>query len=105
LLRWRLAAKPNYPHFCGKIGTSGTQTRPKGLDDCVGFLHNLAPSPRELVFATGPESATREKLVKLRADDHSEADETGKHHVPLEGLRVHWDRLRDLDYLLQRTEI
>jgi len=74
-------------------------------NNAVVFLHNLAPSPRELVFTTGPDCAAGEKLVNLLAGDHSEADEAGKHHVVLEGYGYRWYRLGGLDYLLRRTEI
>jgi maltose alpha-D-glucosyltransferase/alpha-amylase len=74
-------------------------------NNAVVFLHNLADVPHELVFTTGKKRTPQERLVNLLADEHSEADNAGKHHVLLEGYGYRWYRIGGLDYLLRRTEL
>jgi len=44
-------------------------------------------------------------LVNLLSEDHSRADETGKHRLVIEGYGYRWYRVGGLDYLLRRSEI
>jgi maltose alpha-D-glucosyltransferase / alpha-amylase len=44
-------------------------------------------------------------LVNLLTEDHSRADERGRHDVLLEPYGYRWYRVGGLDYLLKRTEI
>ena len=53
----------------------------------------------------GVEGNTGNLLVDLLANQHSRADERGKHHVLLEAYDYRWYRVGGLDYLLKRTEI
>ena len=46
-----------------------------------------------------------ELLVNLLAEDHSRANESGKHRIVLEGYGYRWYRVGGLDYLLRRTDI
>ena len=74
-------------------------------NNAVVLLHNLGASPREVVFATSSNSDPGEILVNLLSDEHSRADDSGRHHVLLEAYGYRWYRLGGLDYLLKRTEI
>jgi maltose alpha-D-glucosyltransferase/alpha-amylase len=73
--------------------------------NAVVFLHNLSASPREIAFSCGAEATPRERLVNLLAEDHSTADERGRHRVLLEAYGYRWYRLGGLDYLLKRSEM
>ena len=44
-------------------------------------------------------------LVNLLAEDHSRANDSGKHRIMLEGYGYRWYRIGGLDYLLRRTDI
>ena len=49
--------------------------------------------------------STADLLVNLLAEDHSKADDEGKHTLVIEGYGYRWYRVGGLDYLLRRTEI
>jgi maltose alpha-D-glucosyltransferase/alpha-amylase len=68
------------------------------------FLHNFSGSPGEVKFDVGL-GEEGNSLINLLTDDHSEADENGRHCVLLEGYGYRWYRVGGLDYLLKRTEI
>ena len=44
-------------------------------------------------------------MLSLLAEDHSKANESGKHRIVLEGYGYRWYRVGGLDYMLRRTEI
>jgi maltose alpha-D-glucosyltransferase/alpha-amylase len=44
-------------------------------------------------------------LVKLLTEDHSQANERGKHTLLLEAYGYRWYRVGGLDYLLKRSDI
>ena len=44
-------------------------------------------------------------LVNLLSEDHSRADEHGRHTLVLEGYGYRWYRVGGLDYLLKRSDI
>jgi maltose alpha-D-glucosyltransferase/alpha-amylase len=73
-------------------------------NNAVVFLHNLDKTPREIAFSTGSHSDAGEMLVNLLSEEHSRADDSGRHHVLLEAYGYRWYRLGGLDYLLKRTE-
>jgi maltose alpha-D-glucosyltransferase/alpha-amylase len=68
------------------------------------FMHNFSGSPVEVKFDAGLGEEGK-SLINLLTDLHSEADETGRHCVLLEGYGYRWYRVGGLDYLLKRTEI
>jgi maltose alpha-D-glucosyltransferase/alpha-amylase len=70
----------------------------------VLFLHNLADSPREIEFSTGLRGEEGSRLINLLSNDHSHADNKGRHCVCLEAYAYRWYRVGGLDYLLKRTE-
>src|SRR5881392_2282421 len=69
------------------------------------FLHNLHEQPREILLDPGVNRAEGKSLVNLLAEDHSKANESGKHRIVLEGYGYRWYRVGGLDYLLRRTDI
>jgi maltose alpha-D-glucosyltransferase / alpha-amylase len=74
-------------------------------NNSVLFLHNLHEQPREILVDPGVNRAEGKLLVNLLAEDHSRANESGKHRVVLEGYGYRWYRVGGLDYLLRRTDI
>jgi maltose alpha-D-glucosyltransferase/alpha-amylase len=74
-------------------------------NNSVLFVHNLDEKPREVTFASGVSGEAGMLLVNLLAEDHSHADEDGKHHLMLEAYGYRWYRVGGLDYLLKRTDI
>jgi maltose alpha-D-glucosyltransferase/alpha-amylase len=74
----------------------------------VLFVHNLDARPREVVFSAGLDGTNAEAgklLINLLSEDHSHADDTGKHQIVIEPYGYRWYRVGGLDYLLRRTEI
>ena len=65
----------------------------------------LHEQPREISFATGLPGETGRQLVNLLSEDHSHADERGRHTLMLEGYGYRWYRVGGLDYLLKRSDI
>jgi maltose alpha-D-glucosyltransferase / alpha-amylase len=74
-------------------------------NNSVLFLHNLGDQPREIVFRTGLRGVEARLLVNLLTEQHSHADERGRHQVLLEPYGYRWYRVGGLDYLLKRSEI
>src|SRR5437660_3176433 len=74
-------------------------------NNSVLFLHNLHEQPREILLDPRVSGAHGKLLVNLLAEDHSRANESGKHRIVLEGYGYRWYRVGGLDYLLRRTEI
>jgi maltose alpha-D-glucosyltransferase/alpha-amylase len=69
------------------------------------FVHNLDSKPREISFSSGIEGETGRVLVNLLSDDHSRADNKGKHQMLIEAYGYGWYRVGGLDYPLKRSEI
>jgi len=74
-------------------------------NNSVLFVHNFDATPREVTFTAGAEGEHGALLVNLLGDEHSEADEKGKHVLLIEGYGYRWFRVGGLDYLLRRTDI
>jgi maltose alpha-D-glucosyltransferase/alpha-amylase len=74
-------------------------------NNSVLFLHNLDPKPREIAFKTGVKGERGNMLVNLLTEDHSRADDRGRHQVLLEPFGYRWYRVGGLDYILKRSEI
>ena len=73
-------------------------------NNSVVVLHNLHEEPREVLLDVGVgEEGLR--LMNLLGDEHSKADESGKHRIVLEGYGYRWYRVGGLDYLLKRTAV
>ncbi|HZZ87651.1 MAG TPA: alpha-amylase family protein [Caulobacteraceae bacterium] len=73
------------------------------LGNSVVVLHNFSASPLEIRFEIGLAKKTG-LLVNILSEDHSQADETGRHEIVLEPYGYRWFRLGGLDYLLKRQE-
>jgi maltose alpha-D-glucosyltransferase/alpha-amylase len=74
-------------------------------NNSVLFLHNLHEQAREIVVDPGVPREHGKLLVNLLAEDHSRANDSGKHRIMLEGYGYRWYRIGGLDYLLRRTDI
>jgi maltose alpha-D-glucosyltransferase/alpha-amylase len=74
-------------------------------NNSVLFLHNLDARPREISFSVGLKDDQGKLLVNLLTEDHSRADERGRHDVLLEPYGYRWYRVGGLDYLLKRSDI
>jgi maltose alpha-D-glucosyltransferase / alpha-amylase len=74
-------------------------------NNSVLFVHNLDGIPKEVTFSTGLRGKEGRVLVNLLTEDHSRAEEDGKHHLLLEAYGYRWYRVGGLDYLLKRSEI
>jgi len=77
-------------------------------NNSVLFVHNLADTPREIVFSvglTGEEAEHGKLLINLLAEDHSRAGKDGRHRLVIEAYGYRWYRAGGLDYLLRRSDI
>ena len=74
-------------------------------NNSVLFVHNLDEKPREFSFAVGLPGEIGKLLVNLLTEDHSQANDRGKHTLMLEGYGYRWYRVGGLDYLLKRSDI
>jgi maltose alpha-D-glucosyltransferase/alpha-amylase len=74
-------------------------------NNSVVFVHNLDEKPREASFSVGLSGEEGKHLINLLSEDHSEANDHGKHTVMLEAYAYRWYRVGGLDYLLKRTDI
>jgi maltose alpha-D-glucosyltransferase/alpha-amylase len=74
-------------------------------NNSVLFVHNLDEKPREVSFAVGLAGDAGNLLVNLLTEDHSQANERGKHTLLLEAYGYRWYRVGGLDYLLKRSDI
>ena len=74
-------------------------------NNSVLFVHNFDDKPREVSFTVGLAGDEGKLLVNLLSEDHSEADDRGKHTLLLEAYGYRWYRVGGLDYLLRRSDI
>src|SRR6266850_27275 len=74
-------------------------------NNSVLFVHHLDEKPREVSFAVGLPGDAGKLLVNLLSEDHSQANERGKHTLMLEAYAYRWYRVGGLDYLLKRSDI
>jgi maltose alpha-D-glucosyltransferase/alpha-amylase len=74
-------------------------------NNSVLFVHNFDEKPREVSFAVGLPGDAAKLLVNLLTEDHSQANEEGKHTLLLEAYGYRWYRVGGLDYLLKRSDI
>ncbi|HWH82177.1 MAG TPA: alpha-amylase family protein [Burkholderiaceae bacterium] len=74
-------------------------------NNAVLFVHNLDAEPLEVSFAAQAFDGRAGMLVNLLSEDHSGADEKGRHCVQLERYGYRWFRVGGLDYLLRRSEV
>jgi maltose alpha-D-glucosyltransferase / alpha-amylase len=74
-------------------------------NNSVLFVHNLDGKPREVSFSVGVAGDDGKHLINLLSENHSEANDQGKHNLMLEAYGYRWYRVGGLDYLLKRTDI
>jgi maltose alpha-D-glucosyltransferase/alpha-amylase len=74
-------------------------------NNSVLFVHNLDEKPREISFSTGLSNDAGRLLVNLLTEDHTQANERGKHTLVPEPYGYRWYRVGGLDYLLKRSDI
>jgi maltose alpha-D-glucosyltransferase / alpha-amylase len=77
-------------------------------NNSVLFVHNFDAKPREVTFSVelgGDNAGYGKLLINLLAEDHSRADDSGKHRLVIEAYGYRWYRVGGLDYLLRRTEV
>jgi maltose alpha-D-glucosyltransferase / alpha-amylase len=70
----------------------------------LAFGSLARPNPK-ILLNSGVTSAHGKLLVNLLGEDHTRANESGKHRIMLEGYGYRWYRVGGLDYLLRRTDI
>ena len=73
-------------------------------NNSVVVVHNLSGVPREVCLRIGLEKPEHLPLVNLLSNDHSMADESGRHCCLLEPYGYRWYRVGGLDYLLKRSD-
>ena len=66
---------------------------------------NLDEKPRQASFSVGLAGDEGKHLINLLSEDHSEANNRGKHTLMLEAYGYRWYRVGGLDYLLKRSDI
>jgi len=73
-------------------------------NNSVLVLHNLHEEPREVLLDVelGEQGL---RLMNLLGDEHSKAEESGKHRIVLEGYGYRWYRVGGLDYILKRSAV
>jgi maltose alpha-D-glucosyltransferase / alpha-amylase len=74
-------------------------------NNSVLFVHNFDEKPREASFSVRLSSDEGKHLINLLSEDHSEANDRGKHTLMLEAYGYRWYRVGGLDYLLKRSDI
>ena len=74
-------------------------------NNAVLVIHNLAPMPLEIRLDLKSGTAQEGDLINLLTENHSYADNRGRHHIVLEPYGYRWYRIGGLDYLLKRAEI
>ncbi len=74
-------------------------------NNSVLFVHNLGDKPREIAFSAGLPGKKGNLLINLLSEDHSRADQRGRHKLLMEAYGYRWYRVGGLDYLLKRTSV
>ncbi|MEO7336955.1 MAG: trehalose synthase, partial [Caldimonas sp.] len=73
-------------------------------NNAVLFVHNLDAEPLEVSFPAQESHGRFGVLANLLSEDHSTADEGGRHCLQIERYGYRWFRVGGLDYLLRRSE-
>ncbi|MBV8068342.1 MAG: alpha-amylase family protein [Acidobacteriaceae bacterium] len=71
----------------------------------VVAVHNLSGGPQEIWLDLGIKGDAARLLVSLLSEDHSTADDSGKHCILLEPYGYRWYRVGGLDALITRTDV
>ncbi|NVB79585.1 MAG: trehalose synthase [Kofleriaceae bacterium] len=70
-------------------------------NNSVLVVHNLGAAQTEIEMHLGDKLGRT--LINLLGDEHSHADNKGRHHIVLESYGYRWYRVGGLGYLLDRT--
>jgi maltose alpha-D-glucosyltransferase/alpha-amylase len=73
-------------------------------NNAVLVIHNFAAVPLEVRLDLKSRNKHERNLINLLSENHSYADERGKHHIVLEPYGYRWYRIGGLDYLLKRAD-
>ena len=73
-------------------------------NNAVLVIHNFAPVSVEVRLDLKSRNKHERNLINLLSENHSYADERGKHHIVLEPYGYRWYRIGGLDYLLKRAD-
>ncbi len=73
-------------------------------NNSVVVIHNLGGTPREVRFDPGVGEGEERWLINLLSEDHSLADENGKHCILLEGFGYRWYRVGSMNYVQNRSD-
>ena len=73
-------------------------------NNAVLVIHSFAPVPLEVRLDVKSRNKHERNLINLLSENHSYADERGKHHIVLEPYGYRWYRIGGLDYLLKRAD-
>jgi maltose alpha-D-glucosyltransferase/alpha-amylase len=74
-------------------------------NNAVLVIHNFAPEPLEIRLDLKSGNGHERDLINLLSENHSYADDRGKHHIVLEPYGYRWYRVGGLGYLLKRADI
>jgi len=74
-------------------------------NNSVVTVHNFSAVPREISVDVGLEAPNGQRLINLLSNEHSTADESGKHCILIEAYGYRWFRAGGLAYLLNRTDV
>jgi maltose alpha-D-glucosyltransferase/alpha-amylase len=89
-----------------RTGTPGVlAVRYDWRNNSVLVVHNLTGIPCEVRLDPGLQTDEDLRLVNLLSEDHSTADESGKHRILLEPYGYRWYRVGGLEYLLKRSDL
>lgn len=66
-------------------------------NNSVLFVHNLDERRRQITFSAGLSDDAGKLLVNLLSEDHSQANEAGKHTLVFEPDGYRWYRVEGLD--------
>ncbi len=97
---------------CPEIGWGRWEVLPTGnrrilamrydwVGNCVVVVHNFDEQAHEVAIKLEVEGGNT--LVDLRVEEQSRADDTGTHHVALDGYGYRWYRVGGLNYALHQT--
>ncbi len=75
-------------------------------NNSVLVVHNLGPVPREVRLNPILDKGEKKScwLINLLSEDHSRAENSGKHCILLEPYGYRWYRLGDMNYVQNRTD-
>ncbi len=74
-------------------------------NNSVLVIHNFSATPLEIKLNAGLDDGKGRWLINVLSDDHSVADQTGKHSIFLEAYGYRWYRVGGLNYVERRSDV